>query len=131
MPEMDGVTAIAAIRSEFPMARIMVLTTYDGDEDIYKGLSAGAVGYLLKDTPMEELLKAIRNVYREKTNVPAAVAIKPADSMNGQQMTARELEVLGLISRGYSNQAIGTALFMVEGTVKVHVANICVKLAGV
>jgi len=128
MPEMDGVTAIAAIRAEFPLARIMVLTTYDGDEDIYKGLIAGAVGYLLKDTPMAEVLKAIRNVYKAKPLAKADAADKSIDIPVTTQMTDKELEVLGLLSRGYTNQAIGTALFIVEGTVKMHVANICSKL---
>jgi two-component system NarL family response regulator len=130
MPEMDGVTAIAAIRSEFPKARIMVLTTYDGDEDIYRGLAAGAVGYLLKDTPMEELLKAIRNVHGEKTQVSPNSVLKKAAPSGGSKMSEKELEVLGLISRGYSNEAIGAALFMVEGAVKTHVASICGKLGS-
>jgi two-component system NarL family response regulator len=128
MPEMDGVTAIAAIRAEFPQARIIVLTTYDGDEGIYKGLIAGAVGYLLKDTPLAEVLKAIRNVFKQRPLILPNVTAKTTDSPNDPQMTERELEVLSLLARGYSNQAIGSALFIVEGTVKTHVTNICDKL---
>jgi len=128
MPEMDGVTAITAIRTEFRAARIMVLTTFDGDEDIYKGLRAGAVGYLLKETPMEEILEAIRTVHRGRKYVPSNVAIKLAEHVNGTHLTEREIAVLGLIARGNTNQGIAAALFIVEGTVKAHVTNILNKL---
>lgn len=128
MPEMDGVTAIVSIRAEFPSARIIVLTTYDGDEDIYKGLRAGAAGYLLKDTPTEEVLEAIRTIHQGRKYVPPSVAIKLADRVHSTQLTEREIEVLGLIAHGNSNQAIAKALFIVEGTVKAHVTNILAKL---
>jgi two-component system, NarL family, response regulator len=128
MPEMDGVSAISAIRAEFPAARIVVLTTYDGDEDIYKGLRAGALGYLLKDTPMEEVLKAIRTVAQGQKYVPAGVAAKLVERVNGKALTERELEVLRLIAQGNTNQGIAAALFIVEGTVKAHVASILHKL---
>jgi two-component system NarL family response regulator len=130
MPEMDGVSAITAIRAEFPTARIIVLTTYDGDEDIYKGLRAGAVGYLLKDTPTEEVLGAIRAIHQGRKYVPPSVAIKLAERVNTTQLTERELEVLGMIARGNSNQGIAKALFIVEGTVKAHVTNILTKLGA-
>jgi DNA-binding NarL/FixJ family response regulator len=128
MPEVDGVTAITSIRAEFPTARIIVLTTYDGDEDIYKGLRAGAAGYLLKDTPTEEVLEAIRTIHQGKKYVPPDVAIKLAERVNSTQLTERELEVLKLIAHGNSNQGIAKALFIVEGTVKAHVTNILTKL---
>jgi DNA-binding NarL/FixJ family response regulator len=128
MPEMDGVTAIASIRAEFPAARIIVLTTYDGDEDIYKGLRAGAAGYLLKDTPTEEVLEAIRTIHQGKKYVPPTVAVKLAERVNSTQLTEREIEVLRLIARGNSNHDIAAALFIVEGTVKAHVTNILTKL---
>lgn len=128
MPDMDGVTAITNIRSEFPTARIIVLTTYDGDEDIYRGLRAGAVGYLLKETPIEELLSAIHTVHRGKKYVAPEVAMKLAERVNSTQLTDREIEVLGLIAQGNTNHGIAEALFIVEGTVKAHVTNILNKL---
>jgi DNA-binding NarL/FixJ family response regulator len=129
MPEMDGVTAITAIRAEFPDAVIMVLTTYDGDEEIFKGLGAGAAGYLLKDTPMEDVLMTIRRVYKKKLQVPRDAAIRDARRAIGAEMSERELEVLSLISRGYNNQAICSSLFIADSAVKKHVASICSKLA--
>ena len=128
MPNVDGVHAIVAIRSDFPSARIIVLTTYDGDEDIYKGLHAGAVGYLLKESPMEELLAAIRNVNRGGKSVPANVSIKLVERTVTSQLTGREVEVLALIAGGNSNQAIASSLYIAEGTVKAHVTNILRKL---
>jgi DNA-binding NarL/FixJ family response regulator len=128
MPDMDGVTAIVSIRAEFPSARIIVLTTYDGDEDIYKGLRAGAAGYLLKDTPTDEVLGAIRTIYQGKKYVPPEVAVKLAERVHSTQLTERENEVLRLIAHGNSNQAIAKELFIVEGTVKAHVTNILTKL---
>lgn len=128
MPEMDGVTAIAAIRAEFPAARIIALTTYDGEEDIYKSLRAGAVGYLLKETPIEELLEAIRTTRRGKKYIPANVAIKMAERVSSAQLTEREIEALKLIARGQSNQEIAASLCIAEGTVKAHVSNILSKL---
>jgi two-component system NarL family response regulator len=128
MPEMDGVTAITAIRAEFPAARIIALTTYDGEEDIYKSLRAGAVGYLLKETPIEELLEAIRTIRRGKKYISANVAIKMAERVSSAQLTEREIEALNLIARGQSNQEIAASLCIVEGTVKAHVSNILSKL---
>jgi len=128
MPEMDGVHAIEAIRADFPTARIIVLTTYDGDEDIFKGLHAGAVGYLLKESPMEELLAAIRTVHRGGKCVPANVSIKLVERAGTAQLTEREVEVLALIASGTSNQGIASALFIAEGTVKSHVTSILRKL---
>ncbi len=128
MPNMDGVTAIAAIRGGFPNARIIVLTTYDGDEDIYRGLRAGAKGYMLKDAPREELLDAIRAVHAGQTRIPTDVAAKLAERLNSPELTPREREVLNLIVEGRSNLEIGTILFITEGTVKAHVNSILTKL---
>ncbi len=128
MPQLDGVAAIIAIRAEFPTARLIALTTYEGDEDIYRSLRAGAAGYLLKETPMAEVLEAIRRVHRGSKYVAAAAAIKVAERMSSAQLTDREREVLGLIAQGRSNQEIASALFIVEGTVKAHVTNILTKL---
>lgn len=127
-PEIDGVEAITAIRGKHPDARIIVLTTYDGDEDIYRGLHAGAKGYLLKDAGRESLLEAIRAVHAGHTRIPSDVAAKLAGRMGGPELTAREREVLGGMAAGKSNQGIARALFISEATVKTHVNSILNKL---
>lgn len=128
MPEMGGVEAITAICAEFQSARIIVLTTYDGDEDIYRGLRAGAQGYLLKDAKPKELLNAIRLVHRGQQYVSMTVANKLVERMNNPVLSERELEVLRLMAQGLSNQNIGTALNIGESTVKSHVTRILNKL---
>jgi two-component system NarL family response regulator len=129
MPDMTGVEAIGAIRGEFPGARIIVLTTYDGDEDIYRGLQAGARAYLLKDAPRDDLLDAIRAVHAGQSRIPPAVAARLAERvLAGPELTARELEVLQGIVAGRSNKEIGAALGISEGTVKAHVNSILSKL---
>jgi DNA-binding NarL/FixJ family response regulator len=130
MPEVDGVTAITAIREQAPTARIVVLTTYDSDEDIYRGLRAGAKAYLLKDTPPQELLDTIRAVHAGQTRIPPDVAAKLAERMTGPELTHRELDVLRLLMAGKSNKEIAAALFISEGTVKTHVNNILGKLGA-
>src|SRR5213079_224099 len=102
MPGMDGVNAIYQIREADPNARIIVLTTYDGDEDIYRGLRAGAKAYLLKAGPRDELLDAIRAVNAGQTRIPAGIAAKLVTRMSGRELTARELEVLQLMAAGKS-----------------------------
>ena len=129
MPELGGVAAIGQIRAEFPAARIIVLTTYDGDDDIYRGLQAGARAYLLKDAPREELLDAIRAVHAGQTRIPPAVAARLAERMmSGPDLSPRELEVLAGIVAGRSNREIGTDLTISEGTVKAHINSILGKL---
>ena len=128
LPEMDGLAAIRAIRGEFPSARILVVTTYDGDEDIHRALASGAKGYLLKDAPRDHLLEAIRSVHAGRSFVPANVATILSERIGAQEITNRERDVLGLIAQGKSNQEIGTLLFISEGTVKGHVVNILAKL---
>ena len=128
MPLMNGVETITALRKEFPGSRFIVLTTYDGDEDIYRALQAGAVGYLLKDVFREELLEAIRAVYAGRRCIPTAVATRLAERMAGNDLTAREVDVLQLIARGKSNREIAVMLAITEGTVKGHVNNILSKL---
>ena len=128
MPVMNGVDAIAAIRKEFPDARIVVLTTYDGDEDIFRALQAGAKGYLLKDMFGKELMDAIRAVHSGRSSIPKPVAQRLADRMAGPSLTARELSVLQLIVAGKSNKEIATDLGIFESTVKTHVNNILGKL---
>jgi two-component system NarL family response regulator len=128
MPEMEGVPAITVICNEFPNARIIVLTTYDTDEEIYQGLRAGAKGYLLKDSEPEELLTAIRTVNRGQQYIPPNVAAKLVQRMTGPELSNREIEVLQLIGQGMSNQEISTALNISESTVKTHVNRILSKL---
>ncbi|HZM90922.1 MAG TPA: response regulator transcription factor [Blastocatellia bacterium] len=128
MPEMNGVAAISAIRSEFPDARIIVLSTYDGDEDIYRAFQAGARAYLLKDMHHEELVNAIRAVHQGQRFIPPAIAHRLAERMPRSELTARELEVLKLIVKGMSNKEIASTLRITEGTVKIHVNNLLAKL---
>ncbi len=128
MPVMTGVEAIAAIRREFPSARFIVLTTFDGDEDIYRSLQAGAQGYLLKDMFFEELEDAIRTVHAGGRRIPGVVAERLAGRVGGSDLTGRELEVLEQIVFGRSNKEIAAALDISEATVKSHVNNILSKL---
>jgi len=128
MPVLSGVDAISAIRKEFPGARMIVLTTYDGDEDIYRSLQAGAQGYLLKDVFFEDLEEAIRKVHAGSKRIPSAVAERLAERMSGSDLTGRELEVLQQIVAGKSNKEIGTQLNISEATVKSHINNILSKL---
>jgi len=128
LPGMGGVEAIGAIRKDFPDARIIVLTTFDGDEDIYRALQAGARGYLLKGMNIEELIDAIRIVHRGKSRIPPAVAERLAERLAGPALTERETDVLRLIVAGKSNKEIGTALFISEATVKTHINNMLGKL---
>jgi len=128
MPVLSGVEAIAQIRREFPDARIIVLTTYDGDEDIYRALQAGAQGYLLKDMFFEELEDAIRKVHAGARRLPAVVAERLAERMGGSELTLRELEVLQEIVNGKSNKEIASSLRISEATVKSHINNILGKL---
>jgi two-component system, NarL family, response regulator len=130
MPGVDGVAAISTIRSAQPDARVLVLTTYDGDEDIYRALKAGAKAYLLKDVPREELLDAIRRVEAGGSYIPSAVASKFAARVTGPALTAREMDVLRLIVAGQANKEIAGLLSITEGTVKVHVAHILTKLGA-
>ena len=128
MPGMSGVEAIHAIRSSWPDARVIVLTTYDGDEDIYRALQAGARAYLLKDASRAELLEAVEAVHRGEKRIPPDVGAKLAERVAGQELTPRERDVLQGIVEGRSNKEIGRALFLSEGTVKFHVNNILAKL---
>jgi DNA-binding NarL/FixJ family response regulator len=128
MPALNGVEAIATIRSEFPEARLIVLTTYDSDEDIYLALRAGANGYLLKDAPCDELLSAIRAVHAGQKCIPPEVGAKLVERMSNRDLSEREREVVRLMATGKSNQEIATDLGIVEGTVKFHVNNILSKL---
>lgn len=128
LPVLSGVEALTRIRQEFPTARVIVLTTFDGDEDIYRALQAGARGYLLKGMFGDELMDAIRAVHAGKSRIPPAVAERLALRMGGQELTARELDVLKLIVSGKSNKEIGAELKISEATVKTHINSILSKL---
>lgn len=128
MPGLSGLEAIRQILSTDPSARIVVLTTYDGDEDIYQALEAGAQGYLLKGSPETRLFEAVRRVYSGRRFVPPEITSVLASRVPDSSLTAREREVLGLIVKGLSNKAIGSALGISEGTVKTHVNIILAKL---
>jgi two-component system, NarL family, response regulator len=130
MPEMGGVAVIESVRDEFPDARAIVLTTFDGDEDVYRALEAGAQGYLLKDAETSDLLDAIRAVHEGRRRVPPAVAERLVErTQAGPALTHRELEVLKLVALGKTNKEIALSMFITEGTVKTHVNNIHEKLA--
>ena len=128
MPQMAGVEAITAICAEFKSARIVVVTTYDGDEDIYRGLQAGAKGYLLKDAKPNELLSAIRTIHGGQQYIPPSVGAKLVQRMSNPELSERELEVLRLMAQGMSNLDISSALSIGESTVKSHVNRILSKL---
>jgi DNA-binding NarL/FixJ family response regulator len=128
MPQMDGVHAILTIRQHFPSARLVVLTTFDNNEDVYRALKGGAKGYILKGAPREQLLECIRTVYAGRSHLAPAVAAKLAEALTQPGLTKRELEVLGLVADGKSNQEIGSLLHIGEGTVKVHVNHILDKM---
>jgi len=128
MPVLDGVGAIGEIRQFDEAARIVVLTTYDSDNDIYRAIKAGTKGYLLKDTRREELLECIRKVAAGETCLPPALMEKLIVGMRSEPLTEREAEVLQLLAGGKSNKDIGTQLFISEFTVKGHLRNIFAKL---
>ncbi len=128
LPVLGGVEAIQEIRRQTPQARIIVLTTFDGDENIYRALQAGARGYLLKDMFGDELMDAIRTVHAGKTRIPPVVAQRLAERMHSSELTGRELDVLRLIVAGNSNKEIGNHLHISEATVKTHINNLLGKL---
>ncbi|MCU0250425.1 MAG: response regulator transcription factor [Vicinamibacterales bacterium] len=128
MPGMGGVEAIRTIRREFPASRLIVLTTYDGDEDIYRALEAGAQAYLLKDMICDEILAAIRAVHAGQRRIPAAVGTRLAERMTALGLSEREQRVLDLVATGKSNKEIAAALEITEATVKGHMTNVLGKL---
>lgn len=128
MPKMNAVEAIAAIRQHQPDARLVILTTYDTEEDIYQGLRAGAKGYLLKDATIDELLNCIRTVYQGKLYLPNAIAVKLAQHTSSQQLSDRERDVLQLMAVGKNNRHIADCLLIAESTVKFHIHHILSKL---
>src|SRR6266850_6286308 len=130
LPDMSGIDTMIAIRSEFPDARIIMLTTFEGDVEIRRALEAGARGYLLKSMPPRELIEAIRQVHAGKKCISPAVGSHLAEHMGEEGLTAREVEVLQQIAGGNRNQDIAQRLFISEETVKVHVKHIMEKLGA-
>lgn len=130
MPEMDGVQATQAIRKEFPDARIIALTSYDGDQDIYRALEAGVRGYMLKEMVHTDVLRAIRTVHAGKRLMPHEVAQRLSEYFPQVALTPREVEVLGFVARGLANKEIASKLGTASGTIKMHVQNILEKLGA-
>jgi len=131
MPEMDGVTTIEHIKADYPDVNILVLTTYESDADILRAIETGATGYLLKDTPREELFGAIRLVAEGKSPLDPGVATRLMQRMRGSDeegLSTREIEVLELVARGTSNKEIAKQLWVSETTVKSHMLHIFDKL---
>ena len=130
LPGESGIDAVAEIRREFPAARIIMLTTFEGDVEIQRALQAGARAYLLKSMPPKELLAAIRQVHSGKKQIPAQVAARLAEHLSDEQLTEREIEVLREIAGGNRNRDIAEKLFIAEETVKVHIKHIMEKLGA-
>ena len=128
LPKLGGVDVIQRVRSETPHARFVVLTTYDGDEDIYRALKSGAKAYLLKGMTSEELIRTIRDVAAGRSHIPAAIAERLAERMGTEDLTPREADVLEQIVNGKSNKEIATELDISEATVKTHINSLLSKL---
>jgi DNA-binding NarL/FixJ family response regulator len=130
LPDLSGIDAMIAIRTEFPDARIIMLTTFEGDVEIHRALEAGARGYLLKSMPPKELLDVIRQVHAGKKRVPPEVAAHLAEHLSDEALTLREIDVLRHVAGGNRNRDIGEKLFISEETVKVHIKHIMEKLGA-
>jgi DNA-binding NarL/FixJ family response regulator len=130
LPDMSGVDAMIAIRTEFPEARIIMLTTFEGDAEVQRALAAGARGYVLKSMPPKELLDVIRQVHAGKKRVPPEIAARLAEHVGEEVLTSRELDVLRHIAGGNRNRDIADRLFISEETVKVHIKHIMEKLGA-
>jgi len=128
MPEMSGIECMIAIRSDFPNARIIVLTTYPGDVEVHRALKAGARGYLLKGQVNKDLADVIRAVHAGKKRIPPEIAIELAEHTSDDDLSQREIEVLRLIAAGNGNKEIASRLLIAEETVKSHITNILTKL---
>jgi DNA-binding NarL/FixJ family response regulator len=130
LPDKSGIDTMIAIRTEFPEARVIILTTFEGDVEIQRALEAGARAYLLKSMPPKELLEVIRQVHAGKKRVPPQLAAQLAEHMSDEALTTREIEVLSQIAEGNRNRDIGQKLFITEETVKVHIKHIMEKLGA-
>lgn len=130
LPDTSGIDTMIAIRSEFPEARIIILTTFEGDFEIQRALEAGARAYLLKSMPPREIVEAIRQVHAGKKRIPTQIAAQLAEHIHEEALTTREIEVLQHLAGGNRNQDIARKLFITEETVKVHVKHIMEKLGA-
>src|SRR6202162_871981 len=130
LPDLSGSDAMTAIRTEFPEARVVMLTTFEGDVEIQRALQAGARGYLLKNMPPSEIVLAIRQVHAGKKRVPPALATQLAEHLSDESLTAREVDVLKHLAGGNRNRDIAGRLFISEETVKVHVKHLMEKLGA-
>lgn len=130
LPDQSGIDALKAICSEFSEARIIMLTTFEGDVEVQRALEAGARGYMLKSTPPKELVDVIRQVHAGKKRIPAQLAAQLAEHMSDDTLTSREVEVLNQIAGGNRNRDIAEKLFITEETVKVHIKHIMEKLGA-
>jgi len=130
MPEMSGIEVIHAILEKAPEAKIIVLSTYNTDEDIYQALKAGAKAYLLKDSPREQLLESIRSVHSGRLSISSSIGERLASTLHGPKLTDREIEIMKFMLGGKANKEIGASLTITEGTVKVHVRHIFKKLGA-
>ena len=131
MPRRDGVAVVQAVLEKHPKARLLIMTTYDGDEDIFRSLSQGAKGYLLKDAPRQEILSAIRAVSTDHPYTSSGIAAKALQRLARPSLTQRELDVLQQLAQGRSNKDIGRRLQISEGTAKTHVKSILTKLDAI
>ena len=130
LPDMSGIDAMIAIRSEFPEARIIILTTFAGDVEIQRALESGARAYVLKSMPPKELVDVIRQVHAGKKRIPPEIAAHLAEHYSDEALTGREVEVLRQIANGNRNRDIADKLFITEETVKVHIKHIMEKLGA-
>ena len=130
LPDLSGLDVMIAIRSEFPDARVIVLTTFDGDVDVQRALKAGARGYLLKSMPPQQMLYVIRQVHAGKKCIPAEIAAGLAEHLGDEALSQREVEVLQQVATGHRNRDIAAKLFIAEETVKVHMKHIRDKLGA-
>jgi len=130
LPDMSGIDTMMAIRAEFPEARIIMLTTFEGDMEIQRALAAGAQGYVLKSMPPKDLVAVIRRVHSGKKHIPSEVAARLAEHLGEEDLTSREIEVLRYAAEGNRNRDIGEKLFISEETVKVHIKHIMEKLGA-
>jgi DNA-binding NarL/FixJ family response regulator len=130
LPDASGIDAVIAIRSDFPDARILMLSTFEGDVEIQRALEAGARGYLLKNMPPDDLLQGVRDVHAGKKRIPPQVAARLTEHLGEEGLTTRELQVLEQLASGSRNREIANHLFISEETVKIHVKHILEKLGA-
>jgi DNA-binding NarL/FixJ family response regulator len=127
---MSGVDSLIAIRADFPEARIIMLTTFEGDVEVHRALEAGARAYLLKSMPHKDLVDAIRRVHAGKKSIPPVIATRLAEHLSDETLTPREIEILGCVAEGNRNREIADRLFISEETVKIHIKHVMEKLGA-